>query len=116
MKETETEPEPEPNPYSLSGLVGEDKLCEGAGENQVIAGMLLLATKLGVTAVSARKFFKKAVIFGQSRVDMHKAIMYKMVLNFEDRSATVTKGDKPVDIGDFLSAIKHLLENPHNII
>ena len=78
--------------------------------------MLLLTTKLGVTAVSEEKFFKKAVMFGQYRVvGTYQIYIYKMVLNFEKSSATVTKGDKPVEVGEFMSIIKELLENPHKI-
>lgn len=47
--------------HLLSGVTGEDKPKSSVGENQVVAAMLLLATKLGVLAVAHRNYFNKAI-------------------------------------------------------
>ena len=107
--ETESD-EDDSDSYVLFGMAGEDKRQE-TGEKQVIAGMLLLATKLGVKAVYDNKFFSKAIIFGQLRfTDTNQSELYKLTMDFEERKSSITKGETPLETSCLLQCIKHVLD------
>ena len=97
----------EENTYTLTGAVGEDELSDQTAENQMVATMVLLATALGFRAVRRRKFFKKAVVFGQLRTVANDTVcVYKLEMDFERGVSSVSKGNRPVETSKFIQSVK----------
>ena len=104
-------------PYTLTGAVGEDKKEKQPAQNQVVEQMVLLATILGLRAVQAAKYFKKALMFGQVRTISKDTVeVYKLTMDFERGTSTLLKGNRPVETSQFIHGVKKLLEQPNLFI
>lgn len=100
----------------IAGFGTEDKVKGPSGEPQVIAAMILKAAYLGKEAISEAKFFQKAIVFGylRSLEDHGQVVPYRMLMDFEQRTCIVYKGQL-MNIGDLLGIVKNVLENPEKI-
>ena len=110
--EDEESEETDSDTYVLLGMAGEDK-HEGRDVKQVLAGMLLLATKLGVDAIQEEKFFSRAVMFGQYRmVSEDNSYLFKLMMDFKRHTTSVTKGKYPISTSHLLKSIETILKSP----
>lgn len=96
--------------YILTGSADEDKL-QSNGESQCIAGLIHLTARLAQKAVSEKKFFRKATLYGSVRqIDSHLLWPYKMVIDFQEKDFMVLKSRQSIEPSAYISAVKQLLE------
>lgn len=83
------------------------------GESQLRAGMILLATTLGVRAVQQGIFFNKAIIFGQLRmVEQGQCYLYKLLMDFEKHQSQFCKAEDPMDPSKLFYSVIRVLKDP----
>lgn len=66
--------------------------------------------RLAEKAVSEKKFFSKAILYGSVR-QVHSDLLrpYKMVIDFNERDIMVLKSRQTLDPAAYISAVKQLL-------
>lgn len=98
--------------HVLTGVAAEDKQAKN-GESQVIAAMLILATKLGYLAVIDNKKFNQALMFGYVRtLDSNTVRPYKLILDFHATRRKIYRSTVTMEVGDYIASMKYILENP----
>ena len=97
---------------TLLGFTGEDKRG-GSNFSQLVAGMFLVLSNLGLKAINRGRLFNRAIVFG-----MHRDLSSKVVpvIDFTNSQKSVAVGTESVEVTGFIRLMKRLLENPELIV
>ena len=100
---------------TLLGFTGEDKRG-GSNFSQLVAGMFLVLSNLGLKAINRGRLFNRAIVFGMHRDLFSKVVPMKLTVDFTNSQKSVAVGTESVEVTGFIRLMKRLLENPELIV